>query len=465
VLNGAGRIVSFAEERKKTVNDEGVTLPVSVQAGETSHFLFLQGHWPYTAKSDQGVYTYENKSPTLLQAGFVSAPITRGNNVISIAVRTLVADTAFVPAAALKVKGVEPKAVGAVSHLIPGEWSLTWTIKQGWVDEDDEDKSRAEGNGFEALVNARKILYPSTAIPAFKSRKGLVDDKPVDATSLTVSGNVISLTQKNLEASGVTHYANFNLEYVPFGLTEKDGGWADWAKYNAKSEFKLNEGGPVWIIRNGINDLAQDGNTKYGEMGKTPAPAKNGNGAVNYKVLAANEDLDSDGIPNGQELQWGMDPNEEVADTLDSDDDGFSDVMEATNGFDPYDAKDNPSQGGPGSLEVKVVTGDSESKNRDGTTAYIQFITGGYSGGTAKGYYKAVAHNAAAPVFTDYAPLIKDDELANDLISGLNEDMEVDINGLNGEIDVYVIIMKDGNVSLPVAIPLKTTIEVGFGEI
>jgi hypothetical protein len=453
VLNGAGEIVSFADVCKETTDDLAVTLPVSVTAGETYHFLFLQGHWPYTAISAAGVYTYDkDKRPTLLQAGFVSAPIAQGANKISIPVRSLVVDAAFVPPADLKMKGVEPEKVGAVSYLIPGEWNLTWTIKQGWFDIDAGNASRAEGNGFEALLNARKILDASAVSPAFKSRKGLVKKVVVDKPP-TVSGNVISLQQTFSGVDADPQYANFNLEYMPFGLTN------GWDKYKEDSKlFDLSKGPPVWIIRNGINDEAQNANTDYSTMGMSLA--KNGNGAVNYKVLDPDADPDNDGIPNRQELQWGMDPTTAVTPLdKDSDGDGFTDVFEAINGFDPDDEKNNPRQAGPGNL---VVTARPvEVGTRIGTTAHIQFNTEGYSG-TAKGYYKAVAKDDPEPGYNGYDPLNSPaPDANNDLEPGSHDNVAVTI-GIE-DVAVYVIIMKDGNVSSPAKITLNGNANIGGG--
>jgi hypothetical protein len=71
---------------------------------------------------------------------------------------------------------------------------------------------------------------------------------------------------------------NFNLGYVPFNLTDPE----EWREWNGDSEFILDGGGlPVWIIRNGINDAAQDGATDFD---RPPGAGANGNGAAAFEV-------------------------------------------------------------------------------------------------------------------------------------------------------------------------------------
>jgi hypothetical protein len=71
---------------------------------------------------------------------------------------------------------------------------------------------------------------------------------------------------------------NFNLEYVPFNETTP-GAWAKWEK---DSNYTLGgeTGRPVWIIRSGLNDEAQNEKTAF----DTRTDDSNGNGASAFKV-------------------------------------------------------------------------------------------------------------------------------------------------------------------------------------
>jgi hypothetical protein len=94
------------------------------------------------------------------------------------------------------------------------------------------------------------------------------------------------------------HWVNFNLEYVPFNLTSP----GVWSLYNDTSFFDLSASAPVWVIRNGLNDRAQDENTTFvpNELGA----GKNGNGAVLASVKASggwDGDSDGDGVPDTKE--------------------------------------------------------------------------------------------------------------------------------------------------------------------
>ena len=54
-------------------------------------------------------------------------------------------------------------------------------------------------------------------------------------------------------------------------------------------------------------------------------------------VLNANDDTDGDGIPNGYELAYGLDPLDPSNATKDSDGDGMTDLQEYLAGTDPAD--------------------------------------------------------------------------------------------------------------------------------
>jgi hypothetical protein len=83
-------------------------------------------------------------------------------------------------------------------------------------------------------------------------------------------------------ASGTSGSANFNLTYIPCGFTGME-----------VFETVDPQASP-WIIRNGVNDEAQDGDTTFAPNGEGKIPwsaAKNGNGAVTFRAEAAVTDL------------------------------------------------------------------------------------------------------------------------------------------------------------------------------
>jgi hypothetical protein len=76
--------------------------------------------------------------------------------------------------------------------------------------------------------------------------------------------------------AGTTGSVNFNLEYVPFSLSEWTG--------PSSGVFATTSGGkPAWIIRNGVNDEAQNSDTNFATNSVWDGAA-NGNGAVAFTV-------------------------------------------------------------------------------------------------------------------------------------------------------------------------------------
>jgi hypothetical protein len=432
VVDKEGNIVNFAEARKQTAGESSVSLPVRIPAGQDYAFLLLMGHWPCALDGGE-TYQYADTLPTLLAAGFTSRLITTGPNKVTITMRSLVADTVFVPEGALGVKPVEARPDMSASFLIPGGWKLNWTIQKGWVD--DAGVAQAGDDGLEVLLNARKAFDTLAAKPGFKSiGRSLNGAAAAESPDLTVTGNLVSLNLGDLAQDG-TGSANFNLAYVPFGLTG-----AGWSAYEEQSAFKLESEGPVWILRNGVNDQARNGSTDYSSVG---VGGKNGNGAVSYAVLDPAGDQDNDGITNRDEIKWGLDPA--APHDGDTDGDGFSDKMEAINGFDPLNTEDHPARGYPGSLAV--TNGKPGTRLADKTT--IAFISGGYVG-TANGYYAVAAQGVAGPALAAYIPF-------DDLLAPNTHDRKITLPApadWDQGWDVYVVIMKDRNVSVPALISL-----------
>jgi uncharacterized protein YjdB len=160
----------------------------------------------------------------------------------------------------------------------------------------------------------------------------------------------------------------FNLGYIPFGKFNGN----DWTAFKSASAYKTlynGEGLPRWIIRNGINDAEQDGNTYFSSFKKWDGTI-NGNGAVCFAGIGPDGDADGDDFPNWWEVEYGYDPHnpadpapngDDDKDGLtnqeeyeykskdgkktdprnpDTDGDGFLDGWEVNNGHDPTDATD-----------------------------------------------------------------------------------------------------------------------------
>jgi hypothetical protein len=433
-------IAAFDEARRKNEDEGGVTLAVNVETGKTYHFLVLLGFWErkYADEAQGGGYKYdEGKLPTLLAAGFVgNRQIGSNEKNIEITMCPLVVDTKFVPGSGSGLQEVQPR-VGEESLLVPAAWEINWEIQKG----------KYGKSGFEFLLAARETINAGAGDPGFKYLKRVLNGVPEDAALNSVVGDLISLSLGTL-AEDDTGSVNFNLGYVPFGLT--GGGY--WEAFKErKSPFDLASGGPVWVIRNGVNDEAQDGSTSFSAAWN--GTTVNGNGALAYRVLDPDLDEDGDGVSNKKELEAGTDPG-----NADTDGDGFSDGMETDNGFDPLDDEDYPGDDNSKSDDLKITGLTIE--NRMDERLDIVFTTGGYAGTeTANGYYGVVKAGPAAlaPELKDYKN--KSPDYFKDMAPGLQSKKRVILPGNydepNDGYDVYVVIMKGGKVSAPVKINSK----------
>ncbi|MDR2740568.1 MAG: hypothetical protein LBB98_00195, partial [Treponema sp.] len=200
---------------------------------------------------------------------------------------------------------------------------------------------------------------------------------------------------------GETGSVNFRLEYVPFNLTgeEENPEKNPWTEYDLESVFDLRGNNvPVWIIRNRINDKAQDDNTDFtafhniGNPGTGPSGGEkpNGNGAVRYRI-APNISAEENGLK----------------------------------------------------IENGKFLGPVDSETPD-----ISFTTSGYKD-TAEVYYAVVLHTdqSVPPDYSDYT-LLGDPVEANEWQIPIN----LGDDQVGKDYDVYVIIYKDGEVSAPVVI-------------
>jgi hypothetical protein len=214
-----------------------------------------------------------------------------------------------------------------------------WTVRQG-----------SFGDGFADLVKAQKIPAPAAGEALLvKSKKavirgeGLADAEP----EVSLNGSVVTLASTGSYTTGLSRIgkggsAAFKLEYVPFNI--RAGGTNPWAAFDGKSAFELTGGKePVWMIRNGVNDEEQDGNTDF----ETPwNGVVNGNGAVRFMVAAE----------------------------------------------------------GPGSMAIKDGKFEGPANGAAATSPDITFTTEGYMG-QAEAYYAVVETGASEPALGAYTSL------------------------------------------------------------
>jgi hypothetical protein len=381
VTDTDGHIVAFDEVRRQRDADNDAELSIdSLVYGRTYNFLLLMGHWERTYEENQGEdYIYTNNPPTLMAAG-LKTQVVSGSGKVTVTMWPVVADTAFISPVAATVQPVVTAGKPEAATLLPVNWDARWTIQQG-----------ASGSGLNDLVRAQKIPNPTAGDALrLKSAQTLVRVGGAIWSNTAPNGNIviqdIGSYTSGFGQIGTSGSVNFKLEYVPYNLTA--GGLNPWTALDDDSVFELSGNGePVWIIRNGVNDLDQNGNTDFTsfhniDLGMTTA---NGNGAVRFVVEPK--------IPGG-------------------------------------------GPGGGSTLVVKdgVFIGPSSSK-----MPQIGFTTAGYTG-TAEGYYAVVAKNDLPPEHSAYTGPLGS-------LAVNTHTKQITLPAANGDYDVYVIIFKDGAVS------------------
>ncbi|MDR2743319.1 MAG: exo-alpha-sialidase, partial [Treponema sp.] len=315
VVDDTGNIVAYAEDRRLNEEDtEGVLSINSIAFGQNYRFLLLMGHWEH---ENYNYYdgTNDFRPPTLLAAGLKTQQVF-GSETITVVMWPIVVDTVFsANDRNLTVAPVITNGNPVAVTLYPIDWDVLWTINRG-----------ATGNGFTDLIGRTTPLSNPDA-----SLTGKIITQPIGTytSGFTKIGTVGSV--------------NFKLEYKPFTTDA----WSTVNNNNIKSDFfNLIEGGPVWIIRNGVNDEPQNESTNFTRFGNEVN--YNGNGAVRFVIAPKTPD-------DGSEL-------------------------EISNG---------------------VFVGPSTS-----TTPDITFTTDGYED-SAEVYY-AVVEKGHTPDYSDYKPLGED---------------------------------------------------------
>jgi hypothetical protein len=376
---GNSTIVAFDEYRRKNKDEPAAALSIdSITFGGEYQFLLLMGHWErdYEAeKTSNGVLKYnEDASPTLLAAGLKEMTVT-GSGTITVVMWPIVVDTEFAGAGSRKAS---PSLAGNPTSvsLAPVSWTVTWTVLKG-----------NSGDGFDILKQAQKAVNTSQLFTTTSVKVSGDDLSPVTITNpvLDITGNhhkiILDIPgdfTSRFERLGRSGWVNFNLKYVPFGLTESSW-WTDTIFDDAA--FRQKKDTPEWIIRNGVNDAAQNEKTNFNAFHHfvknmvnevdvyTENLDVNGNGAVSFVIVA-----EGPGPYNPK------DPN------------------------DPYP----PYTGDPEPLAGSLVIKDGRFeglKTNSSTKAYIGFTTAGYED-KAEVYYAVVDGGAViGPKYSVYTKL------------------------------------------------------------
>jgi hypothetical protein len=380
VMDDTGNIAAFDEVRRESDAQTEAELWIdSLPFGKSYHFLLLMGHWErnYAAESTGGPYEYTAAPPTLLAAGLKEQVVT-GSGKVTVTMWPVVVDTVFTSLAGTIGPEVIAGKPGEVS-LLPVNWDVKWTVQYGLSDLVKAQKVPDSGAG-EALL--------------LKSAQTLVGTGTDTWNGATLNGNIITRSIETYTSGfgkiGTSGFVNFKLEYIPYNLNGS-GGTNPWTALDASSVFDLSgTREPVWIIRNGVNDLAQDVNTDFTLFHKKGGPGigtANGNGGVRFGVAAK-----TPGGPDGSTLV----------------------------------VKDG------------VFVGPAGSTMPD-----IRFTTSGYNG-DAEGYYAVVSAGPPVPGYSAYIGSL------GPLTPGTHTE-QISLPGTSNY-DVYVIIFKDGAVSAPLKI-------------
>jgi hypothetical protein len=279
-------------EKRLTLGDMTVELVIeSLPFDKTYHFLLLMGHWNQAGGNDDPYDYVDNVPPTLLAAGLKTQKVT-GSGTVTVTMWPVIVDTVF-KSGTQTVSPIVQAGIPQAARLFPGSWDAMWTIQRG-----------VGGNGLADLVKAQQAAGANSSDtlqpydePQFKLNGKTGIDTSLSGSASNIIRNTIGAFGWNDigQASG-KGYVNFNLAYAPFNLTEAD----DWEtvkdsflEAETVSVFHIDTGEvPKWIIRNGVNDLAQDPATtdfiKFMKLNNETLafPAVNGNGGALFTVEA-----------------------------------------------------------------------------------------------------------------------------------------------------------------------------------
>ena len=265
-------VAGFWEGDKETADSDETKVEVSLPSG-TYNFLLLLGHRErsYAAETG-GKCVYKAGDPTLLAAGFEKETInTETTTAVTITMKPVTVKAKFTSTA--PDKSVEADTKG-VELERADDWKLTWTVgaEEGLKALKD---AQAAGSG-----DPYPLFRNVTAWRTDGTVAGFSSDASFDYSTDGTGRITLNLGDA---PKGAPCAAWFNLEYAPFSLAA--GQWA----------------APVWVIRNGVNDLPQNDKTDFSLSGDKIKwdGTINGNGAVRFTLpfpLVSHLDL-TDKVP------------------------------------------------------------------------------------------------------------------------------------------------------------------------
>jgi hypothetical protein len=413
-------IVAYGESRKKTATDTSGSLQISgMTEGDTYKFILLMGYWEWDPDKNKqdGPTTIlgynEDASPVVLAAGFYEEEY-KGGDIITVMMYPLVIETVFETIGTKE----EPEVGQPTSLQLNGNpWIVTWKIDE---------------RGFQALRNAHSRTDDQLPVVSGTYFKQIAsqpdpDKKAISDTKLISNPLVFDIGKYEKLDDIKTGTVYFNVEYVPGATTLN---WGDW---NNISCFTLLEDKtpkpPIWIIRNGLNDKAQDGKTDFSQAGIDSA-AYNGNGGIVFTVAKGFTDNNGNGFPDGT-----------------VDENGKEDV-----GF-PYGL-------GAASSE-DLILGNGSFNFKDFT---VGFSTAGYSG-DATVYYNILEQDSGYDK-NNPLPYSKFEKVLGERSAG--NYTGIDINNLIAKLSpppatfstLWLMFMKNDKVSNRIAIPINGTNDV-----
>jgi hypothetical protein len=399
-----GAIAAFEEIRKNDSSEKSAVLQIDPIPYEQNYkFLLLLGYWERDVSGEttdnNGVTTFvydQDAKPVLLAAGYKTQHLLKGQKV-TVTVWPLVIDTVFMA----NNRIINP-VIGQAVEILPGEtWNVRWNI----------GRNTGSVNGLTSLLEAQS---QDADLPV-AAKKYIVDGAEYSSESGGFTTNIIEYPlppYTGITGVGMTHSVSFNLEYVPFNLTD-----TDWSEYGNK---------PVWIIRNGLNDQKQDGNTDFSRAGKPGRDYNyrdyNGNGgaAVLVKEELGFTDQDGNGFPDGTKDSG-------------SNKDGYPDSLGTAN---------------PADLIIYGgrFLGPEKQKN-----VQIDFSTAGHTGTTATVYYGMVqtgTYNADNPL-----PYSMFNSIPLGVYGpGSHNNIPITLPDAVKEYDIWLVFMEDGRISNRIAI-------------
>jgi hypothetical protein len=220
--------------------------------------------------------------------------------------------------------------------LIPvPNWKESFTVNR------TDNGTTVAQNGFKDLLDAYKAtenpsaselpLEPSEFVPILwiknpvttsdpdpdttLANPGVLERNPATATNNVFTYDIGSNYTEGVERLGTEGYVNFNLKYVP--LDKRDAAAWQSADGTALSKFFVdpNFTVPEWVIRNGINDDPQNGETNFGSA-SLPTTGVNWNGAAPFTVAyvqstppdgwidGPDDPTHGNGNPDGTDPNW-----------------------------------------------------------------------------------------------------------------------------------------------------------------